>query len=438
MTAPTATRGPRLRPYQLASLLLCMVLNMLDGYDIFIMAFAGPHLPDGFASDRMLGWLISAALAGQAVGALGMARFADIIGRRRLLLIALTLNTAGLVASALSVNAWMLMGCRFVTGIAVGMITVVAVVLGQELAPKNGRSLAVGLVVVGYPLGSTVAGLSAAALLELVGGAWQGMFWVGTGLSVLIALIAFALLPESVAFLHRRGTPESRQQAADLARRLGLEDLGGDAPESVTAHDTLPRSRLLGRDLWLRTVLLCTGYSLLTAGYYFVGTWTPKLVTKVSDEAAGTAAGLCISIGTLVGAFVFGILGMCFRASAFAVVSAIVGAVTVAIFAFVPGSGVAYALAVLLGIAVFGCITAFTAASTFLYPIDARASSYGTMNGVGRLGAVLGPIIAGYAVNVLSVKGTYLIAAILLAGAAVAAIAIDRTVRAGTEEAAVV
>ncbi|MFT3660750.1 MAG: MFS transporter [Gordonia sp. (in: high G+C Gram-positive bacteria)] len=136
MSAPAAqTAKPRLRPYQLVSLLLCMVLNMLDGYDIFIMAFAGPHLPEGFAGDRMLGWLISAALAGQAVGALGMARFADVIGRRRLLLIALTVNTAGLVFSALSVDAWMLLGCRFVTGIAVGMITVVAVVLGQELAP---------------------------------------------------------------------------------------------------------------------------------------------------------------------------------------------------------------------------------------------------------------------------------------------------------------
>ncbi|MFT3660751.1 MAG: MFS transporter [Gordonia sp. (in: high G+C Gram-positive bacteria)] len=290
-------------------------------------------------------------------------------------------------------------------------------------------------MVVGYPLGSTVAGLSAATLLELVGGAWQGMFWVGTGLSVLIALIAFALLPESVAFLHRKGTSEARQKASELARRLGLDDLGGDAPESVAANDTLPRSRLLGRDLWRRTVLLCAGYSLLTAGYYFVGTWTPKLVAKISDDAAGTAAGLCISVGTLVGAFVFGVLGMRFRASAFAAVSAIVGAVAVAVFAVMPVGVGAYALAVLLGVAVFGCVTSFTAASTFLYPIDARASSYGTMNGVGRLGAVLGPIIAGYAVDALSVRGTYLIATVLLVGAALAAFGIDRTARSASETA---
>ncbi|MEN0134558.1 MAG: MFS transporter [Rhodococcus sp. (in: high G+C Gram-positive bacteria)] len=432
-TASAAT-STKLRPYQLGSLLLCMVLNMLDGYDIFIMAFAIPFLPDGFATPRELGFLISAALAGQAVGALGVARFADIVGRRRLLLIALTINTIGLVASALSTAAWHLLLFRFVTGIAVGMITVVAVVLGQELAPKDRRSMAVGLVVVGYPLGSTIAGLSGATLLAVVGGAWQGMFWIGAGMSTVIALIAWAALPESVAFLRRRGTPAALKKAAELSERLGLGSLETDSPAASTSGAPMRKPRLLGKEFRNRTLLLWCGYSSLTAAYYFVGTWTPKLVKDFSGSAgAGSVAGLTISVGTLVGAVVFGVAGLKFRASAFAVIAAVVGAVAVTLFAVLTTGPLALAVAAVLGISVFGCITAFTAASTFLYPVEARASSYGAMNGVGRLGAVLGPIVAGYAVTLMSMRWTYMIAALLLVAAATAAFGIDRTTERPTE-----
>jgi predicted MFS family arabinose efflux permease len=296
--------------------------------------------------------------------------------------------------------------------------------------PKDRRSLAIGVVVVGYPLGSTVAGLSGATLIALVGGAWQGMFWIGAVMSAVIAVLAWAALPESVAFLRRRGTPAALQKAAELSERLGLSPLESDPPATSTSDAPTRKPRLLGKEFRNRTLLLWCGYSSLTAAYYIVGTWTPKLVKDFSGSAsAGSVAGLTISIGTLVGAVVFGVAGMRFRASAFAAIAAVVGAVAVALFAALTTGPLALALAAVLGISVFGTLTAFTAASTFLYPVEARASSYGAMNGVGRLGAVLGPIVAGYAVTLMSVRWTYMLAALLLIAVATAAFGIDRTTK---------
>ncbi|WP_378375623.1 hypothetical protein [Rhodococcus baikonurensis] len=45
-----------------------MGLYLLDGYDIFVMGYALPHLPDGFATPAQKGYLISAALVGMGLG----------------------------------------------------------------------------------------------------------------------------------------------------------------------------------------------------------------------------------------------------------------------------------------------------------------------------------------------------------------------------------
>ena len=101
----------------LGVVLLCMFLNMIDGFDLFIVGFALPRLPAGFATDGQKGLIISVALVGMAVGAIGLARYADRFGRRAIVLAGAAINLAGLCLSALATNAELLMGARFITGV---------------------------------------------------------------------------------------------------------------------------------------------------------------------------------------------------------------------------------------------------------------------------------------------------------------------------------
>ncbi|MGW5570283.1 MFS transporter [Nocardia thailandica] len=401
---PTTDTVGRHRRTQFAVVLFCAFLNMLDGYDVLVMGFAMPHLPQDFASNTQKGYLVSAALAGMAVGAMGLARFADLYGRRRLLLAGLAVNTLGLAASALSVNFEALLVTRFVTGIAIGMISVVIVVLGQESAPENRRSIALGIVMIGYPVGTMLAGFAGAGLITWVGGAWQGMFWVGAVLGALSLVVTAAFLRESPAFLARRAVGQSE-------------------------HETVSRreNSLLRQALRTRTVLLAGGYSMLTAAYYFVGTWTPQLIKNASGDAgSGALAGIMIGLGAVIGGTAFGAVGLKFAGARIAAATSLVAAVAIALFAMTLRGPLALTMATVLGAAIYAALTGYTATSTAVYPVLARAKGYGAMMGVGRAGAILSPIVAGYALSVSTPRTMYLAVIVPLTVAAVTAAALSR------------
>ncbi|MFF0494024.1 MFS transporter [Nocardia sp. NPDC004068] len=390
-----------MRPAELAVVLFCAILNMLDGYDVLVMGFAMPHLPEGFASNSQKGYLVSAALAGMAVGAIGLARFADVHGRRRILLIGLAVNTIGLAASALSFNFETLLLTRFITGIAIGTISVVIIVLGQESAPENRRSVALGIVMIGYPIGTMLAGFAGAGLITWVGGTWQGMFWIGSAFGALSLVVMAVFLRESEDFLARA--------------TAGQPVIHAEAPQ------------LLGQTLRVRTILLAGGYSMLTAAYYFVGTWTPQLIKNASGDAgSGALAGIMIGLGAVIGGTAFGAIGLRFAGARIAVVTAVVAAVAIAVFAVTLRGPIALTTAAVLGAAIYAALTGYTATSTVVYPVLARAKGYGAMMGVGRAGAILSPIIAGYALSVLTPRTMYLAVVVPLLIAAITALALTR------------
>ncbi|MFJ6263379.1 MFS transporter [Rhodococcus erythropolis] len=425
-----------MRPFQFGVVMLCMLLNMLDGYDIFVMGFALPHLPEGFASASEKGYLISAALVGMGVGAMLIARVADIFGRRLTLLVALVVNTISLVASAKAHNYETLLVGRFVTGVAIGTISVVVVVLLQEIAPPSRRNLAIGLGLFGFPLGSTVAGISGATLIAISGGSWQGLFWIGTAISMLLFVITYTFMPESVAFLRKQGTPEALRRADALLSRIDLEDENEHSSGTEPDSHAKDKIYLLGRDLRWRTLFLWTGYTCLTAAYYFVGAWTPQLITDASgNEASGALVGIMISVGTLLATITFGLVGLRRPAVQIACVFPVIAMIAIVAFSVSLQGAFALMMACLMGLCIYGGITAFTATATATYPILSRAKGYGTMLGVGRIGAVVSPIIAGYALTVMSPQAMYLSVTVPLALSAAAAFGLLRISRSRVAEA---
>lgn len=389
-----------------AVVVLCMFLNMIDGFDLFIVGFALPHLPAGFATDGEKGLIISFALFGMAVGAIGLARFADRLGRRTIVLAGAATNLAGLCLSALAANAELLMGARFITGVGVGMISVVIVVVAQESAAPEKRNTATGIVMIGYPLGTTLAGFGSAAMLGLADDSWRMLFWLGAGLAIVGLVAAFACIPESAAF---------------LARRAGA---AVDAGPQATVEAA---PRLMGRTLRVSTLLLCTGYALLSAAFYFIGTWTPQLITTATgDQGTGATAGIVIACGTLAGAVLFAVLGLRLAPLRMAPLFSVVTIVSLAGFAILLPSLTAYAFAAVLGVSVFAAMACYTALIPTAYPVLARAGGYGAMLGFGRVGAILAPSLAGFALAVVTPTELYLLTAVPLAAAGLTSIGLAR------------
>lgn len=421
-------KSSKMRPYQWLIVFICMFCNMVDGFDFFAMGFVLPHLPEEFATASVKGYLISAGLVGMACGAMFVAPLADRYGRRTLILAGLSVNIVSMVLTALAPNASVMLAGRFLTGIGVGVISATMIVVAQEFSSVARRNFAVGLVTVGFPLGSTLAGVTGVSILGLFDGAWQAMFWVGVVVSSLGLVLVFTLLPETLSFLVASGTSSSHDKIVRISAKLGIdyqrpsEHPWDESEEKAASLLVTPQEGVLSARLRERTLLLWIGYTFLTSAYYFVGTWTPQLIADASGSAQeGAVAGTIISVGSLAGSIVFGIIGLKFRATKIAWVSLSLAVVSLVLFTVTMGGPLALVMAAVLGLAVFVSVASFTAMAPPLYPVTVRARGYGLMVGISRIGAIVTPILAGYAAGSFSANNIFLAASIPLAISAIAA-----------------
>ena len=107
--------------FQIQTVFICTLINMLDGFDVLVMSFAAASVSSEWTlSPYQLGILLSAGLFGMAIGSISLGALADRLGRKRLVNICLVIITAGMFASAYSENQEQLLAFRFVTGIGIG------------------------------------------------------------------------------------------------------------------------------------------------------------------------------------------------------------------------------------------------------------------------------------------------------------------------------
>ncbi|MBV6759087.1 MFS transporter [Rhodococcus opacus] len=409
-----------------------MLCNLVDGYDLSVVGFALPHLPDGFASAAVKGWLISTGLIGMAVGAILVAPLADRFGRRTLLIAGVALNLVAMIGTALAPNVEVMFGTRFLTGVAVGVLSTLSILIAQEYAAADKRNLAAGLVTIGFSVGTIGGGIIGLSLVNALGGGWQIFFWAGAVLTAVILVFIVCLMPESLSFLVAQGTPEAKRRIAKIATQMGLRDVDPDAKAPVDPKVSRVDSNasLLGSVFRKRSLLLWSAYAVLTAAYYFVASWTPQLIANESGSAdVGTTVGTLISFGAMIGAITFGIIGIRMAATHLGWIFLAIAIGSQIVFAMTMDGGVAMAAAAVLGFAAFASMTSYVSAAPQLYPVQLRSRGLGYMYGISRFGSILAPIVAGYAITVVSGRTMYLAASLLFAIAFVLTFALWRITR---------
>lgn len=127
-------------------LVLCGTI-FLEGADIAMMAVAIPSIRSdlGLATDTAA-WVMSAYVLGYAGFTLLGGRAADLLGRRRMFLISLTVFLAFSGLGGLATGGWMLVVARFVTGVSSAFMTPAALSLittSYEEGPRRNKALLV-------------------------------------------------------------------------------------------------------------------------------------------------------------------------------------------------------------------------------------------------------------------------------------------------------
>lgn len=386
-----------MRPYQWLIVGLCVVLNILDGFDVMALAFTAKSIGAEFAlGGAEIGFLLSAGLIGMAVGALTLAPIADRIGRRPLILASVGMATLGMALSATAGSAWELGTWRVITGLGIGGILACTTVIASEYSSARWRGLAISIYTAGYGVGATLGGIAAVSLQAEYG--WRSVFVVGAILTGVVLAILALLLPESLDFLTSRGRAADLDRVNLIARRIGQEPVGSlDAPAGTVPAKAGRISDLFSGSNMRPTMLLWAAFFATMFGFYFVNSWTPSLLETAGltkDQSA--TAGMMLTLGGTVGSILFGLLASRWTTRAVLITFTLSSALAMAIFIVsISTLTLAFALGIVIGGLINGCIAGLYTLAPSLYAPTVRTTGVGAAIGVGRAGAILAPTAVG-------------------------------------------
>ncbi len=399
---------------------LCFMLSMLDGADLLVMSFVAPEMAEAWKiTPESLGVIFSASLAGMAIGCLFVAPLADKYGRRLMILCALALVAAAMTVSGYVTNVPQLMIMRFLVGIGVGTIGVSMTAMAAEYGPPKSANFAVGFVQAGWPLASVITAFIAVAAIPVYG--WQ-ILLVGIGLmSTVLWTICYFLLPESMVFLEKRQPVGALEKLNVLRLRLGVTPLAS-LPEMATDGAKFSVAALFNEGRRRSSILLWTAVALGYFVLYFVISWIPKLSAEAGlAQADAIYAGAAYNAGSFIGTVAIGLLTVYFRINR--AIAAFYAAAVIAMMVFGSVSmplALTLLVALLVGITVNGGFNGFWGFAAMLYPAEMRGTGVGWALGVGRIGAVLGPIVGGFLVGAkLPISSIFAIFAVPLVIAAI-------------------
>ena len=409
-------------------LFLCTLVLMLDGYDLAAMGFAIPALArDLGIPAASFGFALSASFVGVAIGSLVAGPLGDRYGRRAAILVSFALVGAATLATTTARTLHEFEIWRFVTGLGMGGVVPNAVALVSEYMPLRRRSFLVVAAFSSAAFGSFAGSLMAARLLTHFG--WQIVFVVGGIGPLVITLLAYFRLPESLHFLVNH---ERLNEAARLARQLRPEV---SVSEAALVGQARPLTRVPVGELFVgarrnATLLLWVLFVGTQALVFFMGSWLATLLTQIGMTMGSALVALSFfHLGSLlVGLFV---AWQSDRRSPEKMLAAtyLVAAGSLALLA-VGGahSAAVYALCFTAGGGIVGASFCLGALASSYYPPRIRAMGLGWGLSVGRIGSVTSPLLGGLALGagwpVAAILAVAIVPAVVCTVAVIALLAI--------------
>jgi MFS transporter, AAHS family, vanillate permease len=390
---------------QWIAVLVTLGLNALDGFDVLSISFASPGIARDWHIDKaLLGWVLSMELFGMAGGSLVLGGVADKIGRRPTIIGCLMAMAAGMFGAAHAHGVADLLPWRLLTGLGIGGTLAAINAAAAELSNRRWRSFAMALMVIGYPLGGVLGGLLVQKLLAA--GSWHSVFVAGGWATAAFLPLAWWLIPESVAFLDRRAAGGALEHINRILARFGHAP--ADSLSAASPHHARRSLRDIFKPALLATTALVTfAYFAHITSFYFLIKWVPKIVADMGFAQQAAAGVLTwVSLGGATGGALFGLAATRIPVRPLAIGTLLAGAAMIA--AFGRGGPDLQSLKSMLavtGLFTNGAIAGFYLLFAQVFPTHVRATGTGFAIGVGRGGAVAGPVIAGYLLDAgLAVK----------------------------------
>lgn len=406
LEVPSATSiddGHKLTSLTFLVIFICFLINFTDGFDLIAMSVAAPAIASELKiGSATLGAVFSSALVGMAVGAMFLAPLGDKIGRRVIILLSIAIISTAMLATFTVASLPYLIAARFVTGVGVGGVLGGTASLVSEFTPGRYRSFAVIFCATGFTLGTVVVGPIASMVIKAYG--WREVFALGGLFGFSTLLVAWIWLPESVAFLSAtaKGSQERLRKVNHTLARLDRPSVTGFAQDGDTASAPRAGIRYLLNTTYRTQTLFLWGLFFGTYWTsYFLMNWTPQLfVLSGASLEHGIRALSVLTLGSLIGAWTLGYFSSKVNLSRLIAIMLFLSAILIGAYsAWKPGNvAIMLTFMFLIGLSLNGGLTALYGLATNIYPLEIRSTGVGWAIGIGRIGAILSPMVAGWMV----------------------------------------
>jgi len=377
----------------------CVLILIIDGYDLAVVGAALPSIMKDMGVDATsAGVMAGSALLGTMLGAIFLGTLADRIGRPRMIAVCVALFSLFTAAAGLTNDPISFSVARFIAGLGIGGVLPIVTAQMGEFAPSNLRTRLVTLVFAGYSVGGILVALTAKQLIEGYG--WQWVFYVA-GLPVLLIPLILKTMPESPSFLVKKG---DQRKLRAMAARI--------APEQVHAMDVVyigsptdkvraaPIRSLFEEGRGLSTVMIWVAFMTGLFMVYALNSWLTKLMA-MAGYSLGSALNFVIvfNVGAIVGAIGGGLLSDKFNIKHVLICFYAVGAISLTALAYTKSTELLFLAVFIVGASTLGTqLLAYAYAGDFYSPAT-RSTGVGFASGVGRIGAIVAPVLIGWLVS---------------------------------------
>jgi len=396
-------KGLSFTRYHVLLLVISSLVTFFDGLDFSLISFTLPYLEtDMSLSEVMLGYVSSAAFLGQMIGSLVGSYIADIFGRRPVILWCTVISAVLTFITGFAQTPEMLIGLRFLGGLAIGGLLAPAWSVNIESMPAGKKATAVTIIMLGFSAGGAAAGQVTNLLVDDYG--WQGVFFFCGAMTGLLAILLQFTMPESLRWLTAKNRPAeriapliskfdpsfdaSRYTAFILSDERNLADK--DSPFAKTAE--LFRGVLA----WITPVIWFT-YFCSSFAIYLKSSFGVLFLTRLGLDAKEAA-----NIGSITGIVgaVLGVLLLMFterRGPGWIAAAPLLGIPAALIIGLDLFTDASFIPTVLFGGILIGAgHAAVISLTSIYYPSAVRATGGGWASFMAKFAAVTAPILASH------------------------------------------
>lgn len=383
--------------FQIASVVLCGLVAMLDGFDTQSIAFVAPVLAEAWqVAPGDFGPIFAAGLVGILCGQFIAGPLSDRYGRRKVILGCTFLFAVLTLATAAATSLKMLLLLRFLTGIGLGGATPNIIALTAEFSPQRLRATAITVMFAGFPLGAAIGALISSMIIPAFG--WHSVFVLGGVIPLILLVVLAVRLPESVQFLVAAGRPQ--REIGALLDRIAPERARVAGERYVLQEQRLQGFSMLhlfrdGRAM--KTLLLWVTFFMSLLMIYFLMSWLPLALKQAGASiTSALTASVFLNLGGAIGGIVLGRLIDRLEPAAVLCTGYVIAGISTALIGQVDSQVVILMTCVFVaGFCTIGGQTAMNALTASIYPTQARATGLGTALAVGRIGSIIGPVVGG-------------------------------------------